>query len=75
MAFVIAADRRTVSLAIATEYEPSPQRRPDLPADARTDEPAGQLAARELEIQRIDSALRRAEALSVDAAAALKGVA
>jgi hypothetical protein len=25
MAFVIAADRRTVSLAIATEYEPSPQ--------------------------------------------------
>jgi integrase len=38
-------------------------------------EPAGQLAARELEIQRIDSALRRAEELSADAAAALEAVA
>jgi hypothetical protein len=40
-----------------------------------SDEPAGQLAARELEIQRIDSALRRAEELSADAAAALEAVA
>ncbi len=38
-------------------------------------EPAGQLAARELEIQRIDSALRRSEELSADAAAALEAVA
>jgi len=35
-------------------------------------EPAGQLAARELEIQRIDGALRRAEELTADAAAALE---
>lgn len=35
-------------------------------------EPAGQLAARELEIQRIGSALRRAEELTTDAAAALE---
>jgi hypothetical protein len=40
-----------------------------------SDEPAGQIAARELEIQRIDSALRRAEELSADAAAALEAVA
>jgi hypothetical protein len=38
-------------------------------------EPAGQLAARELEIQRIDSALRRAEELTADAAAALEAAA
>ena len=38
-------------------------------------EPAGQIAARELEIQRIDSALRRAEELTADAAAALEAVA
>jgi hypothetical protein len=37
--------------------------------------PAGQLAARELEIQRIDSTLRRAEELTTDAAAALEAVA
>ena len=38
-------------------------------------EPAGQLAARELEIQRIDSALRRSDELTDDAAAALEAVA
>jgi Phage integrase family len=38
-------------------------------------EPAGQLAARELEIQRIDRALGRANELSADAAAALEAVA
>lgn len=38
-------------------------------------EPAGQLAARELEIQRIEAALRRADELSADAAAALEAVA
>ena len=38
-------------------------------------EPAGRLAARELEIQRIDSALRRAQELSADAAAALEAAA
>jgi hypothetical protein len=38
-------------------------------------EPAGQLAARELEVQRIESAVRRAEELSADAAAALEAVA
>jgi hypothetical protein len=38
-------------------------------------EPAGQLAARELEIQRIESALRRAEELTAGAAAALEAAA
>jgi len=38
-------------------------------------EPAGQLAARELEIQRISAALRRADELTDDAAAALEAVA
>lgn len=35
-------------------------------------EPAGQLAARELEVQRIDGALRRADALDDDVAAAIE---
>jgi hypothetical protein len=35
-------------------------------------EPAGQVAARELEVQRIASALRRAEELATDAAVALE---
>jgi hypothetical protein len=35
-------------------------------------EPAGQLAARELEIQRIESALRRADELTAGAASALE---
>jgi integrase len=35
-------------------------------------EPAGQLAARELEIQRLESALRRADELTADAASALE---
>lgn len=38
-------------------------------------EPAGQIAARELEVERIRSALRRAEELSADAAAALEAAA
>jgi hypothetical protein len=38
-------------------------------------EPAGQLAAHELEITRIDSALRRASELTDDAATALEAVA
>jgi len=38
-------------------------------------EPAGQIAARELEIQRITGALRRADELTDDAAAALEAVA
>lgn len=38
-------------------------------------EPAGQLAARELEVQRIASALRRADELTDDLAAALEAVA
>lgn len=38
-------------------------------------EPAGQLAARELEIERIGSALRRSEDLSDDVSAALEAVA
>lgn len=38
-------------------------------------EPAGQLAARELEIQRIEGALLRAEELSADAVDALEAVA
>jgi hypothetical protein len=38
-------------------------------------EPAGQLAARELEITRIDSALRRANELTDDVAAVLEAVA
>lgn len=41
----------------------------------KSGEPAGQLASRELEVQRIDSALRRAEELSGDVAAALESVA
>lgn len=42
---------------------------------AKTDgEPAGQLAARELELERIRSALRRAEELNEDVAAALESV-
>ena len=36
------------------------------------DEPAGQIAARELEIIRIQSALRRAEELTQDVAAAIE---
>lgn len=39
---------------------------------ARATEPAGQLAARELEMQRIDGALRRADALDDDVAAAIE---
>ena len=35
-------------------------------------EPAGQVAARELEVQRITSALRRADALADDVAAAIE---
>ena len=35
-------------------------------------EPAGQLAARELEVQRIDGALRRAQSLDNDVAAAIE---
>ena len=35
-------------------------------------EPAGQLAARELEIERISGALRRAESLEDDVAAAIE---
>jgi hypothetical protein len=35
-------------------------------------EPAGQLAARELEVQRITGALRRADALDDDVAAAIE---
>jgi hypothetical protein len=38
-------------------------------------EPAGQIAARELEIVRIQSALRRAEELSADVAAAIEAAA
>lgn len=38
-------------------------------------EPAGQLAARELEVERISSALQRAEELTADAAAALEAAA
>jgi hypothetical protein len=38
-------------------------------------EPAGQLAARELEVERIRNALHRAEELSTDAAAALEAAA
>jgi hypothetical protein len=38
-------------------------------------EPAGQIAARELEIERIHSALRRAEELSSDVAAAIEAAA
>jgi hypothetical protein len=38
-------------------------------------EPAGQLAARELEVHRIQGALRRADELSDDVAAALEAVA
>jgi hypothetical protein len=42
---------------------------------ARSDsEPAGQLAAREMEIVRIKGALQRAEELSDDVAAAIEGV-
>lgn len=41
---------------------------------ARRREPAGQLAARELEVQRIDGALRRADALDDDVAAAIEAV-
>ena len=40
-----------------------------------TGEPAGQVAARQLEIDRIHSALRRAEELSVDVAAAIEAAA
>jgi len=40
---------------------------------ARGGEPAGQLAARELEVQRISGALRRADALDDDVAAAIEG--
>jgi hypothetical protein len=39
---------------------------------ARGGEPAGQLAARELEVQRISGALRRAESLDDDVAAAIE---
>lgn len=39
---------------------------------ARSTEPAGQLAARELEVQRITGALRRADALDDDVAAAIE---
>lgn len=39
---------------------------------ARDREPAGQIAARELEVQRISSALRRADALADDVAAAIE---
>lgn len=39
---------------------------------ARDREPAGQLAARELEVQRIDGALHRADALDDDVAAAIE---
>jgi hypothetical protein len=35
-------------------------------------EPAGQLAARELEVQRINSALRRADALDDEVGAAIE---
>jgi hypothetical protein len=38
-------------------------------------EPAGQIAARELEVGRIRSALRRAEELTVDVAAAIEAAA
>jgi len=38
-------------------------------------EPAGQLAARELEVERINSALQRAQELTADAAAALEAAA
>ena len=40
-----------------------------------TGEPAGQLAARELEVERIRSAMLRAQELSDDAAAALEAAA
>ncbi|OIQ80574.1 tyrosine recombinase XerD [mine drainage metagenome] len=40
-----------------------------------TGEPAGQLAARELEVERISSALQRAQELTADAAAALEAAA
>ena len=62
------------------------ERRPDLPAHARQPyqrldkaredgEPAGQIAARELEIDRIRAALRRAEELTDDVAAAIEAAA
>jgi hypothetical protein len=38
-------------------------------------EPAGQIAARQLEIERIRSALRRAEELSTDVAGAIEAAA
>jgi hypothetical protein len=38
-------------------------------------EPAGQIAARELEVQRIDGALRRAQELPYDVAAAIESAA
>jgi hypothetical protein len=38
-------------------------------------EPAGQIAARQLELERIRSALRRAEELSSDVAAAIEAAA
>ena len=41
----------------------------------RTGEPAGQLAARRLEIQRIEGALGRAEQLPADVAAMIEGAA
>jgi hypothetical protein len=37
-------------------------------------EPAGQIAAREMEVGRIRSALRRAEELAVDVASAIEAV-
>jgi hypothetical protein len=37
-------------------------------------EPAGQIAAREMETVRIDGALQRAEELSGDVAAAIEGI-
>ena len=40
-----------------------------------TKEPAGQLAARELEVSRIEGALRRAEELTDDVAAAIEAAA
>jgi hypothetical protein len=38
-------------------------------------EPAGQIAARELEVERIRSALKRAESLSEDVASAIEAAA
>ncbi len=57
-----------------TLFADGPDWKRSLSAEREHNEPAGQIASRELEIVRIKGALQRAEELSDDVAAAIEGV-